>query len=401
MQVLVAGGGPAGAICARTLARAGIRTVLIEASPDSDKPCAGGLPSVLFEHYKIPDLLVKQRATGVLFQAPSGYSVEARFPEGEYIATVNRREFDSHLRWFAEDAGAIQVRGRVLGYEEKSSQLLVKYRGEEGNVRTTEADYLIGADGAWSRIAYKTMGRRLAMVVAMQELIELPQDRMDVLGGNCIFNYSPQVSPDYYGWIFPKGNHVSVGVGTRLENKGRLEEFLGKMKEINSEVLQGGKTISRNGAMIPSGHYKEHGRHRILLAGDAAGMVLPACGEGIFYAMRSGEIAARVIAQLGTSRPDIVVPRYTDLVNAEFSRIFRYFDKVERAVYDSVINREVFVRLASDRFMARKILSAFSTKTPKSTPIFRKFVVSLKLIGIRLKVAMMPREKLDSGASNK
>lgn len=401
MQVVVAGGGPAGATCARKLARAGIRTVLIEASPNADKPCAGGLPSVLFEHYKIPDLLVKERARGVLFQAPSGYSIEARFPEGEFIATVNRREFDSHLRWLAEDAGAIQVRGRVLGYEEKSSQLLVKYRGEGGNVRTTEADYLIGADGAWSRIAYKTMGKRLPMVVAMQEQIELPENRIDALGGNCIFNYSPEVSPDYYGWIFPKGNHVSIGVGTRLENKGRLEEFLGRMKEINREVLEGGKTINRNGAMIPSGQYKEHGRHRILLTGDAAGMVLPACGEGIFYAMRSGEIAGEVIAKLGTSRPDIVVPRYTDLVNAEFSKIFRYFDKVERAVYDSVINREVFVRLASDSFMSRKVLSAFSTKTPKSTPILRKFLVSLKLIGIRLKVALIRWEKLGSGARGK
>jgi geranylgeranyl reductase len=239
------------------------------------------------------------------------------------------------------------------------------------------------------------------MVVAMQEQIQLPEDRIDALKGNCVFNYSPEVSPDYYGWIFPKGDHVSVGVGTRLENKGRLAEYLDRMKEINAEVLQGGRIVGRNGAMIPSGQYKEHGRHRILLTGDAAGMVLPACGEGIFYAMRSGEIAGQVIAKLGSSRPDIVVARYTDLVNAEFSKIFRYFDKVERAVYDSAVNREVFVRLASDRFMSRKVLSAFSTKTPKSTPIFRKLLVSLKLIGIRLKVAMMPRERLGAGELDK
>jgi len=388
MQIVIAGGGPAGATCARTLARAGIRTVLIEASPAGDKPCAGGLPSVLLQRYPVPDLLIRQKATGVIFQAPSGYRVTARFPEGEFIATVNRREFDRHLRWLAEDAGAILVHGQVTGYDEKGSTILVKYRDQDRIIRTTQTDFLVGADGAWSRIALQAMGKRLPMVIAVQQQIVIPEDRRDVLGDNCLFNYSPAVSPDFYGWIFPKGDHVSAGVGTSMENRGRLLALMARMNELHSDLLEGGEVIKRNGAMIPLGQYKEHGARRVLLAGDAAGLVLPASGEGIYFAMRSGEIAGEVIEKLGAKRADIVVSRYTDLVNAEFVPVFNYFRKIERAVFGSARDREVFVRLARDRFMAQKILSAFSSKARRRTPFFRKIGVMFSLMGIRLNVAM-------------
>ncbi len=397
MQVVVAGGGPAGATCARTLARHGIRAVLIEASPSGEKPCAGGLPSVLFERYRIPELLIRHRATGVIFQAPSGLRVKASFPKGEYIATVDRREFDRHLRWTAEDSGAILVEGRVLGYDEKGSQLLVKYRGPEGNVRTTEADFLVGADGAWSRIALMVKGSRLPLVVAMQEHIALSDSRRDILGDNCLFNYSTAVSPDYYGWIFPKAGRVSIGVGTRMANRDRLPELLDRMKELHADIIEGGEVLSRNGALIPAGRYPRYGRKRVVLAGDAAGLVLPACGEGIYYAMRSGEITADVIAKLGTERPDLVVSRYTDLVNAEFLPIFKYFTKIERAVYGSATNREVFVRLARDRYMSRKILSAFSSKRRRKTPVLKKLAVVFALMGIRLRVSLSESRKPDFG----
>ncbi len=391
MQIVIAGGGPGGATCARTLARAGIRTVLIEASPRGEKPCAGGLPSMLFDQYTIPDLLVRKRSTGVIFQAPSGLKVNGEFPEGQYIATVNRREFDTHLRWLAEDAGAILVTGRVLGYEEKNNQLLIRYRDQDGTGRTTEADFLVGADGAWSRIAKQTMGFRLPMVVGLQEEIELSGHGLESLGDNCLFNYNPAVSPDFYGWIFPKDDRISIGVGSRGKNRDQLVGYLERMKELHSDYLEGGKIITRNGGLIPAGQYKEHGLRRVILVGDAAGLVLPACGEGIYFAMRSGEIAAEVIAELGITRPDILVSRYTDNVNAEFRSVFQYFSKIERLTYKSAVSREVFVRLAEDRFMSQKILSAFSTKIRKKTPILKKIGVMFMLMGIRMKVAALSR----------
>lgn len=387
MQIVVAGGGPAGATCAKVLAKAGIRTIMIEASPDGDKPCAGGLPSILLDRYPVPELLIKKKATGVVFEAPSGYRVNADFPKGRFIATVIRREFDSHLRWLAEDAGAISVRGRVLGYDSKGSQILVRYNDIDGVTRTTEADFVIGADGAWSRIAYQTMGDHLPMVVALQEIIAPKEERMAELGNRCIFNYNPAVSSDYYGWIFPKGNTVSVGVGTHMDNRDSLESNLKRMKELNADLLEGGETITRNGAMIPAGLYPEYGKDRVLLTGDSAGFVLPACGEGIYYAMRSGEIAANVVIDLGPKRPDIIVSKYTDLCNAEFFSIFNYFRKIEKITYSSVMNREIFVRLTKDKFMSRKILNAFSTKERYKTPFLKKIAVSFSLLALRAYVA--------------
>jgi len=387
MQIVVAGGGPAGATCARTLARAGVRAILIEASPLADKPCAGGLPSMLLERYQIPELIIKKKATGVIFQAPSGHRVNTEFPEDQCIATVIRREFDRHLRWLAEDAGAIMVTGRVLGYEEKGNKLLVRYKGEDGNSRTTEADYIVGADGAWSRIAKQTMGRRLDMVVAMQEQIRPEKSRLEELGPNCVFNFSPAVGRDFYGWIFPRDESVSIGVGTRMSNRDQLPGYLERMKELHSDLLEGGEIVTRNGAMIPCEQYHQHGSRRALLVGDAAGFVLPACGEGIYFAMRSGEIAAENLKKLGMTRSDIIVSKYTDMVNHEFSPVFRYFEKIERITYATPQNREVFVRLAEDRFMAQKILSAFASKERRRTPIFKKIGVMFKLLGLRLKVA--------------
>jgi geranylgeranyl diphosphate/geranylgeranyl-bacteriochlorophyllide a reductase len=397
MQIVIAGGGPAGAMCARALAKAGVRTVLIEASMHGRKPCAGGLPSILLERYSIPELLIKQKNTGVIFHAPSGLEIPVDFPDGMCIATVDRQEFDTHLRWAAEDAGARIFPGRVIGYEDRSTQLMVQYRDDDGTVRTTEADFLVGADGATSRVAQQAMGSQLKSVIAIQEEIELSKEAIELLGKRCIFNYSPAVSPDYYGWVFPKGATASIGIGTRLENRDRITSLLDRMKEIHADVLKGGKILRRNGGLIPVGGYKEHGSRRVLLAGDAAGFVLPACGEGIYFAMRSGEMAAAAIVQYGRERPDILVSKYTDAVNNEFRSIFQYFEKIERLTYKSVETREMFVRLAQDDFMGKKILKAFAGKERVHTPPFKKMQVMFNLMSIRSKVAKEIAKNPDFG----
>ncbi|HDS30395.1 MAG TPA: geranylgeranyl reductase family protein [Firmicutes bacterium] len=386
MQIVIAGGGPGGASCARVLAKSGIRTVLIEANPGGEKPCAGGIPSMLIDRYKIPDLLIKRKTSRAIFVAPSGLKVETDFPRDMYLGTVKRNEFDSHLRWSAEDAGVRIVQGRVLDYEQKGIKLFIHYKDFDGTLRTTEADFLVGADGAVSRIAQQAMGRALPSVVAIQEEIALPEETMRNIGKFCIFNYSPAVSPDYYGWVFPKDDRVSVGVGTRYENRRMLNALLKRMKRFHENELEGGEVIKRNGALIPSGQYDEHGSGRVVLVGDAAGLVLPACGEGIYFAMRSGEIAGETIASLIRTRPDLIVTRYTNLVNEEFQPIFRYFEKIERLTYQSAESREIFVRLARDKFMARKILKAWVAKEHVPTPIFKKIKVGMDLLVIRKQV---------------
>lgn len=397
MQVVVAGGGPAGAVAARTLAKLGIRTVLIEAAPDADKPCAGAIPSVLLDRYPVPKLIIKSRCLGVIFQGPSGIRVPVDFPDGLYIATVQRSEFDSHLRFSAEDAGAMLVRGRVLGYEDKGGMLMIHYKDPDGAKRTTEADFLIAADGAVSRIARQTMGKQLPMVIAVQEEIEVDPGQLESLCNRCLFNYSPAVSPDFYGWIFPKDGYVSIGVGTRLDNRNKINDYLARMKEIHSDLIRGGKLIKRNGAMIPTSRYQQYGSNRIILTGDSAGFVLPAAGEGIYFAMRSGEMAASSIFKFARERPDLVVPKYTNLVNAEFNPVFRYFNRVQRIAYSSARNREVFVRLTQDKFMGQKILRAFASKNPRKTPPLKKLQVMFGLMAIRADVARRISKQADFG----
>ncbi|HEX9745337.1 MAG TPA: FAD-dependent monooxygenase, partial [bacterium] len=262
---------------------------------------------------------------------------------------------------------------------------------------TTEADFIIAADGAVSRMAKQVMGRQLNSVIAIQDEFKVSQDKIDALENRCLFNYSPAVSPDFYGWIFPKDGTVSIGIGTDLNQREKANGFLERMKEIHKEFIDGGTHTKRNGAMIPMEQYKLHGYKRVLLTGDSAGLVLPAAGEGIYFAMRSGEIAANAISEFSKERPDLVVQKYTDRVNSEFGPIFKYWMRVQNVAYKSTFNRETFVRLASDKFMGQKILKAFASKSYVPTPIAKRMQILMYLLSIRANVYFHSSREPDFG----
>ena len=110
MQVVIAGGGPAGAMCARTLAKSGIRAIVIEASPRGRKPCAGGIPSILVKILH-PRPSSETKNVRCDLSGPVRTSSARRFSAGAVHRNIDRQEFDAHLRWFAEDAGATVVEG--------------------------------------------------------------------------------------------------------------------------------------------------------------------------------------------------------------------------------------------------------------------------------------------------
>lgn len=388
MQVIITGGGPAGAIAAGKLAANGIRTILFERNLDNDKTCAGGIPSALVNEFKIPDELIHQKCRNVRFYAPSGFMVELEFPDSGFIATVRRHEFDAHLREWATSRGAIIEEKEVFGYELSDEGIKVNYKDSDGVNYWAKADYLIGADGAASRIAGILKEDRLEYVASMQEFIKPNPDGIAHWKGVSELFYSSEISPNYYGWIFPHKDYIALGVGARYEHAKNIADNLENLKKLNDKWLKGGEVIKRKAALLPATQYSEPATDRVFLIGDAAGFVLPGSGEGIYYAMKSGQFAAEAIVAKhleGYSNPELT---YNLRCERAFRQNFNYFRRVEKFAFINDFTREMFVRYCKEPGAADNALYVFSTKKPlrRSNLISKiKRLISLNKIKAQIK----------------
>ena len=190
---------------------------------------------------------------------------------------------------------------------------MIRYRaggGDKDAVEEVAARLVIGADGARSKLARQAFKEpEPPSVFAYHEIVRSPEGQSAARPGlfdaeRCDVYYQGRISPDFYGWIFPHGGVTSVGVGSA--EKGF--SLRGAVDALRAEAdLSGCETLRREGAPIPLRARKrwDNGRD-LLLAGDAAGVVAPASGEGIYYAMLSGELAAEAVAEClrsGNPRP--------------------------------------------------------------------------------------------------
>lgn len=281
-DVVVVGGGPAGSSCARILAQKGARVLLLEKRKfPRAKPCGGCLSE------RIAPYLPKGWRSAVLGEVRGGIlGYRGEFTEreaGERIASlVDRSDFDLFLLKEAAKAGAhIREGVSFLGLEEKP----LRIHTPEG---TFSADFLVGADGFYSRVR-KHLGyprRRYFRSLECSAGLSLKDKVVLELG----------VVSRGYLWIFPRGREASVGVATT----GR-ENLLRVLREhLENHPLFGRVNLQKpRGWMIPFVLKKEEaflGRDRILLVGDAADLTDPLLGEGIFYAVRSGLMAGEFLA---------------------------------------------------------------------------------------------------------
>lgn len=383
MQVVVVGAGPAGCVAAAKLAMGGTRTILIEKEIGRDKPCGGAIPSTVIEKFNIPEEIIERVFNVVHFIGPSLVRVPMRFPDGTYMATVNRRRFDAYLLSRARDAQVIIVPGHFLEYEQDRRQLKVRYKGEDGVVYTASADFIIGADGAMSRVGFNTFGTNLPHVAAMQEVWKLNKNALAHFYDRCEFYYSTRISPDYYGWIFPQVDVISIGVGTSYEHADKLEDYLIELKRINSRFLEGAEFVKRTADVIPSGMYPTPGKGNALLCGDAAGFVLPGCGEGIYFAMESGYRAAQAIIDAPQKGYTNVLRSYGEGLKKDYGPIFDYFKRVEKLAFKDDLTRETFVRILQDPALGTHVLKVFASKVKDKRSIPWKIKTAIQLFMIR------------------
>lgn len=360
-DVVVVGGGPSGATAAEDLARSGHKVALLDRD-GRIKPCGGAIPPRLIRDFHIPDEQLVAKITTARMISPSGRKVDIPIENG-FVGMVDREHFDEFLRVRAAEAGAERVTGTYTRITRDADGTHVHYRDKAtGEDRALTCKIVIGADGARSNVARTEVkgGDKIPYVIAYHEIIEAPGPVGDYDPTRCDVIYDGRISPDFYGWVFPHGKSASVGMGSMVKSV--------DVKKATADLrvaagLQDCKTIRREGAPIPLKPLDEWDNGRdVVLAGDAAGVVAPSSGEGIYYAMAGGRCAATAAAaklQTGLIR-DLKLAR--KLFMREHKNVFKVLGAMQDAYYKSDERRERFVSLCHDIDVQQLTFEAYMNK---------------------------------------
>ncbi len=290
-DAIVVGGGPAGAAAAQGLASGGARVLLLERRRLPRYKACGGCLSRRVAGLLDFDLgkLVEEQITGLTFTYRGRDPIEASFME-PMAYMVWRDRFDQALCLKAVGAGAELQDGRtVRAVRQAGNQMEVELdRGKE------TASFLIGADGASGVVARNLFsGRQKAAAVGLDGELPLPGMDEAALKGRVVIELGR--ANGGYCWVFPKGKVASVGAMVGRAEARQASACLAKF--LGAGGLGDRKPERTHGALIPlhcGGAGSLH-RGRALLVGDAAALVDPFLGEGIYYAIQSGQLAARAI----------------------------------------------------------------------------------------------------------
>lgn len=343
-RIAVLGGGPAGAFAAEQLARAGFETRVFDEKLAWEKPCGGGLTYKAYQQYPflIENEVPKKIITSTCLAAPQAGTVKLEL--NQPLVIYSRFDLNRMLLERAERAGARLEKTRVLAIARSSRAWNLQTR--HGSL---EADYCIVATGA--RNPLRSVGTEWTASDTMSALgyyVEARQDHIDI-------QFLEKL--EGYIWIFPRCGHLSVGICGKGQPAHALRKRLERYLEEKGIAWRGAAFYSH---MLPALDNRAWKTNRVagdgwLAVGDAAGLVDPITGEGLYYALRSAHLASQVVAN------ESVVDKaqaYRDLIERDFARDLEFSAGIAQRVFlgrflfDGIPTRMVeFVR-RSPRFRA-------------------------------------------------
>lgn len=361
-DAIVVGGGPTGATAANDLAKAG-HTVMLLDRRGRIKPCGGAVPPVLLREFDIPESALEAKVTDARMISPNSEKVDMSV--GGWVGMVDRAEFDEWLRERASTNGATRIDGTYKSIaSEQGKPTVVTYTDKNtGDTCQASARYVIGADGARSRVARACIpgADKIPHVFAYHEIVESPKDGTgDFDASRCDVYYQGDVSPDFYGWVFPHGERTSIGMGTAHQGYS-LRNATKLLRE--RAGLGATKTVRTEGAPIPLRPMKrwDNGRD-VLVAGDAAGVVAPASGEGIYYAMHTGRLAAEAVSEALATNNAKALKLARKRFSKAHGRVFFILGLLQKFWYSSDKRREKFVKICRDPDVQHLTWEAYMNK---------------------------------------
>lgn len=367
-DVLIAGAGPAGCAAAFDLARAGKRVLLLDRrSFPRPKACACGLTRKTLQALRYAvDPVVERVCEEIVLQRPAagdtgiasrGADVRVR-SKTPIAAMAVRERFDAfclkQTLGAAANGGSVELRKieSIVALREDSDAVELTIATINGE-QVLRAPVLIGADGSNGQVRRLSSDTRAAEAkstgsepawyargFALEATVPynvLPTTLPAGDGAHdLVFDFSPL--PGGYGWLFPKGDHINIGVGAfapgegsdgadlKLVTRALLEDYT--RAKLGVSLAQHGLAGTVTGQHLGMGGHRYVPRGRVLLAGDAAGLVDPLTGEGIHSAVVSGQAAAAAI--LGA--PHCVAEAYAHHL-AELQKTLAFSDRAARAFY--------------------------------------------------------------------
>jgi geranylgeranyl reductase len=367
-DVIVVGGGPAGATAAHDLAQRGVSVLLLDRAGRT-KPCGGAIPPRLIKDFAIPDHLLVAKVRCARMVSPSDQRVDIPIEDG-FVGMVDREVFDEWLRERAAQAGAARRRGRFERLSRDEDGVSVVHflsdspvGADKPIVSRARARCVIGADGARSEVARQAVpgAEKTSYVFAYHEIIAKPASPPPGYDpARCDVVYRGSLSPDFYGWVFPHGDTLSVGTGSA--DKGfSLRTAVATLRQVSG--LQDATTLRREGAPIPMKPLPrwDNGRD-VVLAGDAAGVVAPASGEGIYYAMYGGRVAADAASEFLKTGQAIALAQARKRFMKQHGKVFWVLGILQRFWYSSDKRRERFVSICRDKDVQQLTFESYMNK---------------------------------------
>ncbi len=372
--ILVIGASVGGATAANRLATAGVPVVLLEKDLSWVKPCGGALPPVAFTEFDIPQSLISRKVYRAQVYSPSNrvtdFAVSGlRQRETDYIAMTRREDLDPWLRQRAVQNGAQLIEGRLTELQVREDGVRATYRDKaSGEKHELFVEAVIGADGAYSTTA-KLLGLpRLPRCIAIQERIYLPEEKMARWQETAALYLGHDVSPDLYAWVFPKRDHVAVGCGAGPGNTAEARRLLANLKQRLADELAGGEVFLEEAHALPMSPRPHMAFDRVMLVGDAAGLVVHTSGEGIYWAMKSGDMAARTLIE---SLPDTsarALRRYEKQWWREYRTMYRFLRWLQKWGYGNERQMEVFTDMCRNKDVQQLTFESYMHKNMTPVP---------------------------------
>ena len=318
-DVIVAGAGPGGASAAYFLGERGYKVLVLEkANLPRYKPCGGGVPNTVFNFFPFDfEPVIEQRISQATFVYGARQFTQP--VEANALTMVMRDQFDYYILQHAQ----AEVRPGVEVASVTQDVDKVKVTTKKGE--TFQAKYLIAADGANSPVA-RSVGLREGKELGVALELETEVDRATLAAYRERFLIGFGYLAAGYYWIFPKAHHLSIGIGTIKRGEKTMPKLLQEAMDSLGVSLEKNRRYAHP---IPIRTRREQLQQgRVLLVGDAAGLVDPLTGEGIRHAIESAHIAAGAVITGN-------IAQYTALIEKNYTADLSWARLLSHIIYNT------------------------------------------------------------------